>query len=26
MTGSAALGGDYVLIGDFNNAGQVLTR
>ena len=24
MTGSAALDGDYVLIGDFNRAGQVL--
>jgi hypothetical protein len=24
MTGSAGLGGDYVLIGDFNKAGQVL--
>ena len=24
MTGSAALGSDYVLIGDFNKAGQVL--
>ncbi|SRR5260370_71822 len=24
MTGSAALGGDYVLIGDFNRAGQVV--
>jgi len=24
MTGTAALGGDYVLIGDFNRAGQVI--
>ena len=24
MTGTAALGGDYVLIGDFNRAGQVV--
>src|SRR5438445_493668 len=24
MTGTAALGSDYVLIGDFNNAGQVM--
>ena len=24
MTGTAALGGDYVLIGDFNRAGQVM--